>query len=87
MPFGAYSEARNMRLGTILPLIVGLGAGVVAVWIGLRAINQAKLSNKPSDAVTVMDPQDKLDALRDWAIETVDKFRHVLGPRIAELNL
>ncbi len=43
-----------MRLGTILPLIVGLGAGVVAVWIGLRAINQAKLSNKPSDAVTVM---------------------------------
>lgn len=43
-----------MRFGTFVPLIIGLGAGVVAVWVGLGAIQNAKKGAQPSPEITVM---------------------------------
>jgi hypothetical protein len=39
------------------------------------------------ETVTVMDGRDTLSAVKDWAIETVAKFKQVLGPYIRSLEL
>lgn len=43
-----------MKPSTLLPLVVGLGAGVVAVWMGLGAISKAKNANKAAPGVDVV---------------------------------
>ena len=62
-----------------------LGASVA--WERLETARASRVAVYWPDKVTVMDAEAKLDTLKDWAIETVAKFKQVLGPRIVQLSM
>lgn len=43
-----------MRVSTFIPIIVGLSAGVFAVWVGIRLLKDAKGGDKPPAEVAVL---------------------------------
>ena len=60
-----------------------LGADVA--WERLDAAQASRMAVYWPESVNVLEAESKLNELKDWAIETADRFKQVLGPRIAEL--
>jgi hypothetical protein len=61
--------------------------GTKLAWERLETARASRVALYWPETVTVMDAEDRLSALREWAIETVAKFKQVLRPHIVGLDL
>jgi hypothetical protein len=61
--------------------------GKELAWERLETARASRVALYWPESATVMDGQDRLTALKDWAIETVARFKQVLGAEVAGLPL
>jgi len=61
--------------------------GCAVTWDRLDAAQASRVAVYWPETVTIMSGEDRLAALRDWAIDTMIRFKQVLGPYVTGLSL